>query len=109
VGQQLEILTGGRLLATPHVITAPNTPGYSRLSMAHFIHVHTDTVLFPLETFCDESTVKAYGPPVLSGTYAIKTLVDIALAPRSALDHLGYRHYDRLAGIRERETQRSGH
>jgi isopenicillin N synthase-like dioxygenase len=103
VGQQLEILTGGRLLATPHVITAPNVPGYSRLSMAHFVHVHTDTVLFPLESFCDETTVRAYGPPVLSGTYAIKTLVDIALAPKSALDRLGYRHYDRLADIRARE------
>jgi isopenicillin N synthase-like dioxygenase len=105
VGQQLEILTGGRLLATPHVITAPGVPGYSRASMAHFVHVHTDTVLFPLEPFCDESTVRAYGPPVLSGTYAIKTLVDIALAPKSALDHLGYRHYDRLADIRTRETE----
>ncbi len=103
VGQQLEILTGGRLLATPHVITAPGSPGYSRLSMAHFVHVHTDTVLFPLESFCDEATVRAYGPPVLSGTYAIKTLVDIALAPKSAIDRLGYRHYDRLADIRARE------
>lgn len=105
VGQQLEILTGGRLLATPHVITAPATAGYSRLSMAHFVHVHTDTVLFPLEPFCDEATVRSYGPPVLSGTYAIKTLVDIALAPKSALERLGYRHYDRLANIRARETR----
>lgn len=105
VGQQLEILTGGRLTATPHVITAPKVPGYSRLSMAHFVHVHTDTVLFPLERFCDEMTLRAYGPPVLSGTYAIKTLVDIALAPKSALDCLGYRHYDRLANIRARQAQ----
>jgi hypothetical protein len=37
---------------------------------------------------------------VLAGTYAIKTLVDIGLAPREALDKLGYRHYDRLAALR---------
>jgi hypothetical protein len=37
-----------------------------------------------------------YAPPVLAGTYDIKTLVDIGLAPAGALDKLGYRHYDRL-------------
>ena len=31
---------------------------------------------------------------MLAGTYALKTLVDIGLAPRSALDHLGYRPAD---------------
>jgi hypothetical protein len=40
---------------------------------------------------------------VLAGTYGIKTLVDIGLAPASALDKLGYRHYDRLATIRRHE------
>lgn len=104
VGQQLEILTGGRLHATPHVITATGVAGYSRASMAHFVHVHTDTVLFPLEKFCDDDTMRAYGPPVLSGTYAIKTLADIALAPKSVVDRLGYRQYDRLAGIRKAES-----
>ncbi|MDP3275820.1 MAG: 2-oxoglutarate and iron-dependent oxygenase domain-containing protein [Deltaproteobacteria bacterium] len=108
VGQQLEILTGGRFLATPHVVTAPGVAGYSRASMAHFVHVHTDTKLFPLEPFCSRESMKNYGPPVLSGTYAIKTLVDIALAPRSALDHLGYRHYDRLAGIRKSAADKRG-
>jgi hypothetical protein len=44
--------------------------------------------------------VRAYSPPVLAGTYAIKTLVDIGLAPPSAIEKLGYRHYDRLAAIR---------
>jgi isopenicillin N synthase-like dioxygenase len=106
VGQQLEILTGGRMHATPHVITATGVPGYSRASMAHFVHVHTDTVLFPLEPFCDDSTMRAYGPPVLSGTYAIKTLADIALAPKSAIERLGYRHYDRLADIRRAESSK---
>jgi isopenicillin N synthase-like dioxygenase len=97
VGQQLEILTGGALLATPHVIRAPKTPGYSRMSMAHFIHVHPHHVLYPLQEFRTEETVRLYSPPVLAGTYDIKTLVDIQLAPASALDKLGYRHYDRLA------------
>ncbi|MBX7192114.1 MAG: isopenicillin N synthase family oxygenase [Sandaracinaceae bacterium] len=103
VGQQLEILTGGTFLATPHVITAPTTPGWSRLSAAHFVHLHSHQMLFPLERFRTAETVRAYSPPVLAGTYGIKTLVDIGLAPSAALDKLGYRHYDRLASIRQRE------
>jgi isopenicillin N synthase-like dioxygenase len=102
VGQQLEILTGGTYLATPHVITAPKTPGYSRVSLAHFVHLHSDQVLRPLPSFRDEETVRAYGPPQLAGTYALKTLVDIGLAPPEALQQLGYRHYARLATQRER-------
>lgn len=103
VGQQLEILTGGAFLATPHVITAPHTPGWSRLSAAHFVHLHSREVLFPLPPFRSPATVRAYSPPVLAGTYGIKTLVDIGLAPASALDKLGYRHYDRLANIHRHE------
>lgn len=97
VGQQLEILTGGTLIATPHVITAPKVPDYSRLSSAHFVHVHTDVVLQPMGPFRSEATLEAYRPPVLASTYDLKTLVDIGLAPREALDALGYRNYDRLA------------
>jgi isopenicillin N synthase-like dioxygenase len=55
VGQQLEILTGGTLVATPHVIAAPGVPNYSRLSSAHFVHVRTDVILptLPwLKLFC---------------------------------------------------------
>jgi isopenicillin N synthase-like dioxygenase len=100
VGQQLEILTGGAFLATPHVITAPEAAGYSRTSMAHFIHVHSLEQLFPLPEFRTPAARRAYGPPVLAGTYALKTLVDIGLAPKEALDQLGYRHYARLDGIR---------
>jgi isopenicillin N synthase-like dioxygenase len=100
VGQQLEILTGGTFLATPHVITAPGVPGWSRQSAAHFMHVHTHHVLFPLEKFRTPDVVRNYAPPVLAGTYDIKTLVDIGLAPPSALGQLGYRHYDRLNRMR---------
>jgi isopenicillin N synthase-like dioxygenase len=100
VGQQLEILSGGTFLATPHVITAPGVPGWQRQSAAHFMHVHTNTVLFPLSKFRTPEAVKNYAPPVLAGTYDIKTLVDIGLAPPSALDQLGYRHYDRLNQMR---------
>jgi len=103
VGQQLEILTGGRLLATPHVITAPKTPGFSRTSMAHFVHVHVGTRLFPLPPFQTPEAMRAYRPPVLAGTYDIKTIVDIGLAQPNALDKLGYRHYDRLASARAGE------
>lgn len=103
VGQMLEILTGGTFLATPHVITPPHTPGWSRMSAAHFVHVHPHTMLFPLPAFRDARAIEAYSPPVLAGTYAIKTLVDIGLAPPSALSKLGYRHYDRLASIRAAE------
>lgn len=102
VGQQLEVLSGGRFLATPHVITAPDEPGWSRASFAHFVHLNGMEPVVPLSQFADADVI--YAPPVLAGTYAIKTLVDIGLAPRSALDQLGYRHYDRLAGIRSRET-----
>lgn len=96
VGQQLEILTGGTFLATPHVITAPGVSGWQRQSAAHFMHVHTSTVLYPLQKFRTPDAIRNYAPPVLAGTYDIKTLVDIGLAPPSALDKLGYRHYDRL-------------
>ncbi|MBX3184264.1 MAG: isopenicillin N synthase family oxygenase [Polyangiaceae bacterium] len=100
VGQQLEILSGGRFHATPHIITAPRTPGYSRLSAAHFVHLHSREVLAPLPSCLTEASRRAYSPPVLAGTYSIKTLVDIGLAPPSALDQLGYRHYARLAEVR---------
>jgi hypothetical protein len=47
--------------------------------------------------FRSEETLAAYRPPVLASTYDLKTLVDIGLAPREALDALGYRNYERLA------------
>ncbi len=100
VGQQLEILTGGTFLATPHVIRAPGTPGYSRTAVAHFIHARSMAVLFPMEPFRSDDVLAAYSPPVLAGTYGTKTLVDIGLAPVEALNQLGYRHYDRLDGQR---------
>jgi isopenicillin N synthase-like dioxygenase len=105
VGQELEILTGGTFQATPHVITAPGVPGYSRLSSAHFIHLHSSEVLRPLEPFRTKEAIASYAPPVLAGTYGIKTLVDIGLAPREALDTLGYRHYDRLAEQRREDAR----
>lgn len=91
VGQQLEILTGGELLATPHVITAPKTPGYTRVSGAHFLHLHPHELVFPMERYRRGETLEAYRPPKLAGTYALKTLVDIGLAPADALAGLGYR------------------
>lgn len=100
VGQQLEILTGGTFLATPHVIKAPQTPGVQRTSLAHFIHVHPMQPLAPLPPFRSPEAIEAYRPPVLAGTYAVKTLVDIGLAPPRSLDRMGYRHYERLADIR---------
>ncbi len=101
VGQQLEVLTGGRFLATPHRISAPEEAGWTRCSFAHFVHLQGMQPVAPLEPFADADA--AYSPPALAGTYAMKTLVDIGLAPRSALEQLGYRHYDRLAAIRARE------
>ncbi|MFP4598371.1 MAG: isopenicillin N synthase family dioxygenase [Persicimonas sp.] len=106
VGQQLEILTGGEFLATPHVIEAPQTPGYSRVAMAHFVHLHVHEQLFPLERFQTDETVRGYGPPVMVGTYNLKTLVDIGLAPEEALDRLGYTKYERLGEIRKAESEK---
>lgn len=100
IGQQLEMLTGGEFVATPHVITAPGVPGWTRDSSAHFMHASANSVLFPLDKFQTPAARSAYRPPVLAGTYAIKTLVDIGLAPKAALDQLGYRHYDRLEAQR---------
>lgn len=105
VGQELEILTGGTFLATPHVITPPGVAGFSRASAAHFVHLHANQVVFPLAPLCTDQAVREYSPPVLAGTYSIKTLVDIGLAPPSALDRLGYRHYARLGSIRAAELE----
>jgi isopenicillin N synthase-like dioxygenase len=105
VGQQLEILTGGEFLATPHVVEAPDQPGYSRVAMAHFVHLHAHERLFPLEPFRNDETIRGYGPPVLVGTYNLKTLVDIGLAPADALSRLGYTKYDRLGKMRAEEAQ----
>jgi isopenicillin N synthase-like dioxygenase len=91
VGQQLEILTGGALVATPHVITPPRVAGWTRVAGAHFLHLHAHQMLRPLPSHRSEEAVKAYAPPVLAGTYALKTLVDIGLAPPEALEGLGYR------------------
>ncbi|TNE87157.1 MAG: isopenicillin N synthase family oxygenase [Deltaproteobacteria bacterium] len=102
VGQQLEVLTGGRFLATPHVIHAPGATGWTRTSFAHFVHLHGMVPVVPLEPFADAD--EDYAPPVLAGTYGLKTLIDIGLAPKSNLDRLGYRHYGRLADIRAREN-----
>ena len=84
VGQQLEILTGGTFHATPHVVTAPNEPGWTRVSMAHFIHVNGKKPLFPLARFRTEQACQDYRPPVLAGNYGVKTLIDIGLAPRAS-------------------------
>ncbi len=97
IGQQLEVLTGGRLLATPHEIRAPREPGLSRLSCAHFMHLHTRQVVFPLAPFATEEAVRRYRPPTLAGTYDTKILADIGLAPPQAVDAFGYSNQDRIA------------
>jgi isopenicillin N synthase-like dioxygenase len=102
VGQQLEVLSGGRFLATPHVITAPSQPGWVRTSLAHFVHLNGRERVEPLPE-CRADAGDAYAPPVLAGNYAMKTLVDIGLAPEETLQRLGYRHYARLAGQRQSE------
>ncbi len=103
VGQQLEVLTGGKFLATPHVVEAPDATGYSRVSMAHFVHMNARETVFPLESFCTDEAAARYGPPVKAGTYNRKTLVDIGLAPDESLDRLGYTQYSRLDSMREAE------
>lgn len=100
VGQQLEVMSGGRFLATPHGIVAPGEPGWTRTSIAHFVHLNGRSRVEPLG---EGDALQAYAPPVLAGTYATKTLVDIGLAPPSVLGQLGYRHYDRLSGLRALE------
>jgi hypothetical protein len=60
------------------------------------MHANANRILYPLKEFQTDAARKSYGPPVLAGTYSIKTLADIGLAPKSVIDRLGYRHYDRL-------------
>ena len=80
----------------PHVITAPRHARLARsVRRALRAPAHQHGAL-PAPALRTAEAVRAYAPPVLAGTYAIKTLVDIGLAPPSALDQLGYRHYDRL-------------
>jgi isopenicillin N synthase-like dioxygenase len=105
VGQQLEILTGGVFQATPHGVRTPTTPGWSRTSIAHFVHAHALRPLAPLPPFRTPEALAAYRPPVLAGTYALKTLVDVGLAPPSALDALGFRQDARLAALRADEAE----
>ena len=83
VGQSLEVLTGGRYLATPFMIKA--TTGYERCSVQHFCHVRLTETLFPLPELADDAAVRTYSPPVLAGTYSTMNLVDIGLAPSTAL------------------------
>ncbi len=99
VGQQLEVMSGGQFLATPHGIVAPGEPGWTRTSLAHFVHLNGRSRVEPLVEIPEERR-SAYAPPVLAGTYATKTLVDIGLAPPSVLGQLGYRHYERLSDLR---------
>ena len=98
VGEPLEILTGGSVPATPHAVTAPTTDGSTRVSAAHGLQLHPYQLLFPFEAFRTDDTVRMYSPPVLAGTYRLKTLVDLGLAPESALARLGHR---RSAGAAE--------
>lgn len=88
VGQQLEVLSNGRFLATPHGIIPPGAPGMTRTSLAHFVHLHPRTVIAPLSGLATDDS--PYRPPVLAGTWALRTLVAIGLAPPSILDRLGY-------------------
>lgn len=107
VGQMLEVLSGGAFIATPHHIVAPTVSGWSRCSMAHFIHLRSDSIMSPVpgckgaEATADEM----YAPPVLAGTYVLKTLVDIGLAGAETLNKLGYRNYDLLNKQRSLEAE----
>jgi len=102
VGQQLEVLSGGAFIATPHHIVAPTVPGWSRCSMAHFVHLRGDSVVAPVPG-CEGAEPDAdamYAPPVLAGTYVLKTLVDIGLAGPEQLNKLGnQRRVSRRASI----------
>ena len=103
VGQQLEILSAGRFLATPHEVLAPPYSGLTRCATAHFIHLHPHQLVRPLTPFANEVSLARYRPPALAGTYSLKTLVDIGLAPKGTLERLGYSQYERLISQRQRE------
>ena len=58
--------------------------------------LHPHQILSPLDSFKTPESIQAYRPAVLAGNYSLKTLVDIGLAPKEALNALGYRFYTRL-------------
>lgn len=111
VGQQLEVLSGGAFIATPHHIVAPTVPGWSRCAMAHFVHLRADTLVAPVPGCegADPDADALYAPPVLAGTYVLKTLVDIGLAEPEQLNKLGYRNYGRLQEQRALDKSKSGY
>ena len=70
-----------------------------------YIQGHPHQILTPLPNFQSPESIHDYSPPVLAGTYSLKTLVDIGLAPPNELNKLGYRHYRRLSEQRDAERQ----
>ncbi len=88
VGQPLEILTGGGLVARPSALREASSP---RIVCAHELHLALHEPLTPLPPLCSEEALRAYAPSVLAGTYRTKILVDRGLAPASALDRWGLR------------------
>lgn len=78
LGQQLEIILGGRALATEHGVRAPSTPGIGRASFAYFHHMGVECELAPFPEFEAEAGER-YNPPKQVGAYDYMTLYQIGL------------------------------
>lgn len=78
LGQQLEIILGGRALATEHGVRAPSTPGIGRSSFAYFHHMGVGCELAPFPEFEAEAGGR-YNPPKQVGAYDFMTLYQIGL------------------------------
>jgi isopenicillin N synthase-like dioxygenase len=104
-GQQLEWLSGGRVVATPHFVAAPSKAGVSRVALAHFVHLAPEQILKPLDeilkawgkTDAERVAIRRKYRPVDGGTWAMRALEASGLAPEGTLRrHAGAHLYDAL-------------
>jgi len=91
VGMMLEVLTGGYVKATSHTIVPPQVSGYSRAMMAHFMHMNLLQLVAPMRHFSTPESLRHYGPPIIAGTFLLKILQEIGLAP-GAIKKLGFQY-----------------
>lgn len=91
VGQQLEILSGGRWVATPHEVRPPaGREDLQRVSMAYFSHARPNRMLYPIEEFRTEKSEEMYQPPRSTGQLHYVVLDEINLAQDDPISEMGY-------------------
>jgi isopenicillin N synthase-like dioxygenase len=80
-GDQLQHLTGGRLLSARHKVTVPPDRDEGRFSVAFFIHVRSDVLMEVLPGHEKYSMYSEEYAPILAKTFVEDRLAQIKLAP----------------------------